>query len=835
MKFMNVTLIKKTVVFKTAISLLFVLISQCFFSQTTITIGTGTTFQTNHPFVRNYNYGWSKQVYLQSEINLAGNITAIAFENNVGTVTSWTNQTIYMRHVTTSTCTTTRPTAAELSSDWTLVFNGTINFDAAYKTITLSTSFNYNNSDNIEVYYENRRGTNSSNGPQFRETAGANRSVYYRNDALATFNASTTATGSDDITNIRFTITPTCQNPSSAGVIANTQSSCGSFDPSTITSSSPASGETGTLEYKWQQSTTSAVAGFTDIPASNSATYDPSLISQTTWYKRLARVNCRPDWVGAVESNVIQIVVSSPLVILNQPVNDTVYLNTCKSSVVFTTTLTNTTDIIYQWQLSTNNGATWIDLSNSVNYNGVITKDLTVLGINSSFNGYRFRCNITNSCGSVISSVAILAVISWYKNIVINEVMCEPLPTNCHNHQSLLIQSAYTQAGPPMECDGVSVPTSSGNEWIELYNPYCTAVDISHWFLATTTSLSQGHGVIRFPSGTSIPANGYLTIGGQASLSTIKLFNFFSTYGNNNILTANIRFYLDNNDHWLGLYGPKGEPVDAVFWTFSNGESSKWGTDSDIRNAPTLIPIGSVGAPLVTDSLPGPRTSCLTSVREYLSAGGSAGRSFERTVDGGSTWQLSDIAGGTINASNNGAINPCTPLPVTWLSFEALKNNRVSDLYWSTASETNNDYFEVQRSVDTENWEKIGIVAGAGITSYQMDYMFTDVNPYMGINYYRIKQVDFDGNSSYSDVRAVSFTGEMMLVPNPSNGNFTVVGMPENSTNSLHLINSLGQVISVVEVQSASYSFADLNLASGIYYLTINNQETIKVVITKSN
>jgi hypothetical protein len=68
-------------------------------------------------------------------------------------------------------------------------------------------------------------------------------------------------------------------------------------------------GHTGTLEYKWQLSTTNASTGFSDIAPSDASSYSPEAISATTWYKRLARVNCMSDWTAAAASNVIQITV----------------------------------------------------------------------------------------------------------------------------------------------------------------------------------------------------------------------------------------------------------------------------------------------------------------------------------------------------------------------------------------------------------------------------------------------------------------------------------------------------------------------------------------------
>jgi hypothetical protein len=108
-----------------------------------------------------------------------------------------------------------------------------------------------------------------------------------------------------------------CGNPTSGGTIASEQSGYNPFTPVAFTSSVAASGETGTLEYKWQSSTTSNSAGFSDINLSNSVTFDAGTLTQTTWFKRLARVTCSADWSSAAESNVLEVTVISPTVLSN--------------------------------------------------------------------------------------------------------------------------------------------------------------------------------------------------------------------------------------------------------------------------------------------------------------------------------------------------------------------------------------------------------------------------------------------------------------------------------------------------------------------------------------
>jgi len=105
--------------------------------------------------------------------------------------------------------------------------------------------------------------------------------------------------------------TAVCVNPTSGGIIAAAQSGVSGFNPAAFTSTAAATGQAGTLEYKWQSSTTSSSAVFSDIASSNSATYDAGVLTQTTWYKRLARVSCEADWIGAAESNVLEVTISA--------------------------------------------------------------------------------------------------------------------------------------------------------------------------------------------------------------------------------------------------------------------------------------------------------------------------------------------------------------------------------------------------------------------------------------------------------------------------------------------------------------------------------------------
>lgn len=104
---------------------------------------------------------------------------------------------------------------------------------------------------------------------------------------------------------------------------------------------------------------------------------------------------------------------------------------------------------------------------------------------------------------------------------------------------------------------------------------------------------------------------------------------------------------------------------------------------------------------------------------------------------------------GDINANKlslwSGEPPPLPTMPVELLMFNGIAADGTVELNWATASETNNDYYTVARSVDGITYENIATVNGAGNSNNTLDYYFKDTDPIHGINYYRLIQVDFDG------------------------------------------------------------------------------------------
>jgi hypothetical protein len=149
-----------------------------------------------------------------------------------------------------------------------------------------------------------------------------------------------------------WSIGPPCINPSDGGLIGSAQTGCAGFIPSPLVNLVFPSGQIGNLGYKWQFSVTDSISGFQDIPASDTSTYTPGSISQTTWFKRLSRVDCKADWSDATGSNVLKIGVTTPLpVSIVISAADTIVCT--GTSVTFTAVPANGGTVPhYQWQIN---------------------------------------------------------------------------------------------------------------------------------------------------------------------------------------------------------------------------------------------------------------------------------------------------------------------------------------------------------------------------------------------------------------------------------------------------------------------------------------------------
>jgi Secretion system C-terminal sorting domain len=189
------------------------------------------------------------------------------------------------------------------------------------------------------------------------------------------------------------------------------------------------------------------------------------------------------------------------------------------------------------------------------------------------------------------------------------------------------------------------------------------------------------------------------------------------------------------------------------------------------------------------------------------------------------------------NAGNLAFIDGST-LPITLLNFTAQKDGNTSLLQWKVANETNNAYFSVEHSSDGTNFQSIGQVAGHGTISTEQKYQFTDNNPIKGLNYYRLKQVDYDGNYTYSNVVAVTFENVSDIFksfPNPA-VNVVYLTLPSSTAKSvINVFDLNGKKVLEKQISSnaVSQTLDVSTLAAGVYHVTLvqgAQQQTIKMI-----
>ena len=127
-------------------------------------------------------------------------------------------------------------------------------------------------------------------------------------------------------------------------------------------------------------------------------------------------------------------------------------------------------------------------------------------------------------------------------------------------------------------------------------------------------------------------------------------------------------------------------------------------------------------------------------------------------------------------------------LPVEWLDFTARLENDDAHVRcaWQTASEINNEFFDVERSSDGLDWEKIGELSAGGNPNFVQSYEFLDKSPLLGVGYYRIRQNDINGEFDYSETKAVErIVTDLSVFPNPGDGLFRILGYTGQSV-SIH-------------------------------------------------
>ncbi len=172
-------------------------------------------------------------------------------------------------------------------------------------------------------------------------------------------------------------------------------------------------------------------------------------------------------------------------------------------------------------------------------------------------------------------------------------------------------------------------------------------------------------------------------------------------------------------------------------------------------------------------------------------------------------------------------------LPIGLLEFTGELNGDVVDLYWTTESEINNDYFTVERSQDGENFEFVGNVNAVGNSSSVVNYTLQDEKPLEGQSYYRLKQTDLNGDFSYSGIVPIKRTpsvGGFDIFPNPVTEDLNITFVDRVTTEKkIRIYDAQMKLVYIQEVEPESKKLrVDMSkYESGIYFISFDNEEGI--------
>lgn len=196
--------------------------------------------------------------------------------------------------------------------------------------------------------------------------------------------------------------------------------------------------------------------------------------------------------------------------------------------------------------------------------------------------------------------------------------------------------------------------------------------------------------------------------------------------------------------------------------------------------------------------------------------------------------------GRAYNTTNFVTVNCVTnPLPITLTEFSVKKVNEKVLIQWTTTSQINNDHFIVERSDDGEKFSEITKVKGAGNNNQILNYSAVDYRPLNGVNYYRLKQVDFDGSYTFSDIKALNFENNNSTVTYYYEKNIYIHSKESLKNLKIEIFDIRGRIIYSKQIYCENNNkiigLEDF-LDNGMYVAVIKNEEfqnSIKFVVSK--
>lgn len=627
-------------------------------------------------------------------------------------------------------------------------------------------------------------------------------------------------------------------------------------------------GATGsTLSYEWQENTGSGFATITSATTASLLRANIQAAMTGYIYRTIVTGAC-----GVRTSDTVSLTVSGPINIVTQPAPSVI--NTCAGSTV-NITMTSTGATTYQWQIDVGSGFANIPNGTSAN--------LSINSVPASYNNGVIRCVLTNACNtsfsnssaitvqtpglwSGVTSTAWTTASNWGCSAVPTATTDVEIPasatnmpaaTTAVNMRSLMVNPAATitlsGAGAlniygNLTNDGT---ISGASAWVNFMGITAQTINggaynrvsVNNAAGLTTTAGLTINDTLQLVSGKlSLGANN-LTLTSSASLLGSSSANYIVTNGTGSLVINNIGlggrtgavvFHVGTAANYspatltnIGTADNYNARVIAgSFPAFTGNTSSGTAYTSNAVDANWIIGEAVSGGSNLAISLQWNAAQELTGftrtssyIARYLANGWN---NYAASAATGANPYVSSVTGVTVLAPMGVGSNGT--LPVSWISFTANANGMDAVLNWATATETNNKGFEVERSLDGATFKAIGFVKGNVNSGSVKNYRFTDdraLELFAGASvYYRLKQVDLDGNYSYSNIALLSIEegSDISLYPNPFNSSTGVY---------VNALENANVTIEVKDLMGRSIASTTSSVVKGGQYLTIEALSTV--------
>lgn len=556
--------------------------------------------------------------------------------------------------------------------------------------------------------------------------------------------------------------------------------------------------------FTWEQSTTSSTSGFTTIVGATSATYTPSGLTQTTWFRRLVTAGGCTGTSTAVRITVVSSGGWSGITSTNwhtasnwcsgvvPDANTDVTINPGAPNMpVISAAATARNLTLAAGATLTISGSNTLDLKGNVTISGtfnVNTSTVLLTGTSQqsvSGNNTIFFNNLTiNNTAAAVPQVTFNSFPSIYSTLTMTAGIVNL------NNNTLTIGTA---AGTP----GALSYTAG-----RLYNG-----TILRWI--GTGAIADGAAAGHFPIGSvsdyrpiflSTTANP--TTGGQVFVAHIPATTTATVSFADGASTVIAR----QDSYW-----PISTQTLAGGTYVLRAEGTGFGSVTDVNHL-RLVRVASV-----------------------VGTAGTNGGTVANPIVRRTALSLAQLT----NNFYMGSVNILSPLPITLTNFRGVATPEGTLLSWATLTEENFDHFQVERSASGVDFTAIGNVMGAGNSNSKRDYNFTDGSAWSGRMYYRLKNIDRDGAFEYSEVIAVEKTSSAVsyLYPNPVTNRVMNIDFsaPESGGRSVIVYSTTGQVLKRMELGELRNEIQlDDSLTPGMYLVRVisgTSTQLFKVVV----